>query len=185
MQGMIFTAFADMVIEQQGMASWNQLLADCQPESGGCYTSGQQYADAELVSMVSRLSQTTEIPLNQLLHKFGEFLFPRLMKNSPDEVKQAKDLRAFLLLIDSVIHAEVKRVHPDAYLPSFTYEAEQPDSLIMYYQSRRGLCMVASGLISGAAGYFGESISLSHPHCTHQGATQCQFVIGFESQDDV
>lgn len=184
MQGMIFTAFADMVIKQQGMQGWNQVLEQCQPASGGSYTSGQQYDDGELIGMVQHLSDTTGIPIDTLLQAFGEFLFPRLMENSPEEVKKAADLRRFLLLIDSVIHAEVKRVHPDAYLPTFTYDDSHPNQLIMYYTSRRQLCAVAGGLIRGAATYFNEPITLSQPQCTHHGAKHCQFVVEFGVKDE-
>jgi len=180
MQGLIFTAFADMVTERLGMASWNTLLEETNPPSGGCYTSGHQYDDAELIQMVALLSEKSDIPVNQLLQQFGAFLFPRLMVNSPEEVKRTYGLKPFLLMIDSVIHAEVQRVHPDAYLPKFTYDDSKPDCLVMYYSSKRQLCDVACGLISGAATYFGETILIEHPECMHHGAEQCKFIIHFE-----
>jgi hypothetical protein len=52
MQGSIFTAFSDMIVDKLGMEQWNELLEKTAPESQGFYTNGEQYADTELINMV-------------------------------------------------------------------------------------------------------------------------------------
>ena len=180
MQGSIFTAFSDMIIEKMGMEQWNELLDKTDPESKGMYTSGEQYEDSELVNMVILLSEKTGAKPEDLIQAFGEYLFDSLYQNCPTDLSEIKTLREFLLSIHSVIHVEVKRLHPNAYLPVFEYEDGEGNDLIMYYSSKRKLCHASVGLIYGAAKQFKETISISHPECMHTGKDRCKLVVTFK-----
>lgn len=180
MQGTVFTGFADMVIEQMGMQTWDGLLDTVKPQSKGIYTAAKQYDDSELMGMVTELSRVSGFAADFLLVEFGKFMFSRLYNNSPADVSKILTLRDFLLAIDGVIHAEVRRVHKDAYLPVFEYADGDNGELIMYYHSKRMLCTVAQGLILGASKQFNEPIEFGHPSCMHHGAEKCCFVINFK-----
>ncbi len=180
MQGSIYTAFSDMIIEKMGMEQWNELLEKTAPESKGYYTSGDQYADSELINMVVLLSEKTGVSVENLVETFGQYLFSSLYKRSPADVSSISTLREFLLAIDGVIHVEVKRVHPQAYLPKFEYEDGENNALIMYYSSKRKLCHASIGLIRGAAEHFNQDIEIDHPECMHNGAQRCKLVIDFK-----
>ena len=180
MQGSIFTAFSELVIEQQGIAAWDAMLDQVQPASEGIYTRGQQYDDDELFSLVAVLSERTGLPATDLVRAFGQFLFNKLYANLPAKVATIDNLRDFLLAVDSVIHVEVKRVHPSAYLPSFSYDETADGSLIMYYQSKRKLCHAAEGLILGAAAQFDTPINILHPECMHDGCERCKLIVQFK-----
>ena len=180
MQGSIFTAFSDMIIEKMGMDQWNELINTTTPASGGAYTKGAQYEDSELVNMVVVLSEKTGLAVESLIQSFGEYLFTSLYNSCPSDMSKVTSLRDFLLMIDSVIHVEVKRLHPQAYLPKFEYEDGENNTLIMYYRSKRKLCHVSVGLINGAAKHFQEKIHISHPECMHDGAERCKLIIDFQ-----
>ena len=180
MQGSIYTAFSDMIIEKMGMAQWNELLEKTDPASKGIYTSAEQYQDSELVNMVIALSEKTGIDEKILIEGFGAYLLEKLYQSSPVDVSKIHSLREFLLAIDEVIHVEVKRLHPQAYLPKFDYEDGNNDELIMYYQSKRKLCHASIGLIHGAAEKFNETIAIEHAECMHDGADRCKFIIDFK-----
>lgn len=179
MQGSVFTAFSDMVIDKLGMESWDAILKGVNPKSGGIYTSGAQYDDAELVAMVQALSEMTQIPVPELVRQFGHYLFTILYHNSPADVSQVTNLREFLLMIDGVIHKEVKRLYPSAYLPRFSYDELNDGSLVIFYDSKRKLCHLSIGLIEGAAEHFGESIVTEHPRCMLVGHAHCEIVVKF------
>lgn len=179
MQGAIFTAFSDMIIEKMGMEQWNELIDKTSPTSNGIYTSGAQYEDSELINMVVALSEKTGIPAEKLVEAFGQYLFDILYKNSPVDVSKIDNLRDFLLAIEDVIHVEVKRLNPDSYLPTFKYEDGPNGELIMYYSSKRQLCHASIGLIFGAAKQFDEVIEISHPQCMHDGAQSCKLIVKF------
>jgi len=180
MQGSIFTAFSEMIIDKMGMEQWNELLDKTEPASKGMYTSGAQYEDSELVNMVVALSEKTGLEVEKLIQAFGQYLFTSLYNNCPTDVSNIKNLREFLLEIDSVIHVEVKRLHPTAYLPKFEYEDGEGTDLIMYYSSKRKLCHASVGLIYGAAKQFNEEITIAHPECMHEGAERCKLIVKFK-----
>jgi len=180
MQGTIFTAFSEMIIDKMGMEQWNDLLEKTEPESKGMYTSGEQYEDSELVNMVVALSEKTGVEVEKLIQAFGQYLFASLWENCPTDVSKIENLREFLLSIHSVIHVEVKRLHPNAYLPKFEYEDGEGTDLIMYYSSKRKLCHASVGLIYGAAKQFNEEITIDHPECMHSGKDRCKLVVKFK-----
>lgn len=181
MQGSIYTSFSDMVIEQLGMKTWNALLEKVAPESEGVYTSGMQYDDSEIMALVGALSEITNTEAKVLVKSFGEFLFERLFASCPTDLTHVTNLKDFLLSIDGVIHKEVKRVYPKAYLPSFEYSDNPDGDLIMYYHSKRKLCHLSEGLIESAAKHFDEKITIGHPQCMHHGDDKCKLIISFES----
>ncbi|MDG1751470.1 MAG: heme NO-binding domain-containing protein [Thalassotalea sp.] len=180
MQGSIYTTFSEMIIEKMGMPVWNELLESVALESGGVYTSGVQYNDSEIMSLVSALSEKTKIDVPTLVKTFGEYLFIHLYKSSPASISHIDNLRDFLIAIDQVIHKEVKRVHPKAYLPNFEYDEGADNELIMFYQSKRKLCHLSEGLIISAAKHFHQKITIQHPECMHNGADKCKLIISFE-----
>jgi predicted hydrocarbon binding protein len=184
MQGSIYTAFSDMIIENMGMEQWNELIEKTSPPSQGIYTSGEQYLDSELINMVGVLSTKTGIAIEQLIEQFGCYLFNILYDTSPVDISKIDNLKAFLLAIDNLIHVEVKRLHPKAYLPTFEYEEVGDNTLIMYYSSKRKLCHASIGLIYGAAEKFNEKISIEQPECMHEGAERCKLVINFQGYNE-
>lgn len=179
MQGAIFTALEDMVIEKMGLEVWDELIQTTKPASGASYTSGEQYDDGELVNFVVALSEKSGIEVPDLLDAFGQYLFAILYENSPVDLKHITSLKDYLLMIDGVIHKEVQRLHPNAYLPKFDYDASDDSKLIMYYSSKTKLCHASVGLIKGAADQFKEEITIDHPECMHEGAERCKLVINF------
>ncbi len=180
MQGAIFTTFSEMIIEKMGMEQWNELLDKTAPISQGVYTKGELYEDSELINMVVALSEKTGISAEQLIQAFGEYLFTSLYESCPADISKITCLREFLLVIDGVIHVEVKRLHPNAYLPKFEYEGGENNELIMYYTSKRKLCHASIGLIYGAAKQFKETIKITQTECMHDGADRCKLVIDFQ-----
>jgi len=184
MQGSIYTAFSDMIIDQMGMEQWNELIEQTNPPSQGVYTSGEQYLDSELINMVQALSIKTGIDAETLIEKFGRYLFKILYNTSPVDISEIDNLKTFLLAIDDLIHVEVKRLHPKAYLPTFEYEIVDENTLVMYYSSKRKLCHASVGLIFGAAEQFNEIITIEHPECIHQGASRCKLVINFKGHNE-
>lgn len=179
MQGSIYTVFADMVVEKLGIETWNELLDTVKPSSEGIYTKGMQYDDAEIMSLVGALSVKTGIDVTSLVRTFGGYLFIHLYNSSPANLSDIDDLKEFLLSIDSVIHKEVKRVYPHAYLPVFECSETPDGDLVMLYYSKRKLCYLSEGLILSAAFHFNQKISIKHPECMHDGSDKCKLIISF------
>jgi len=174
MQGLIYTVLADMVVELKGMSFWNTTLSELSLPSKGAYTAGEQYADEELYGLVKYLSNKLNLTEFELVKAYGNYLFPILLSRLPAGLISMKN---FLLQIDDVIHKEVKRLHPEVYLPEFKYIDVSENELVMLYYSKRKLCSLSEGLIGGAAEYFNAKVEIKHPICMLAGHEHCRLEI--------
>lgn len=175
MKGVIFNILEEMVIDRCGLDVWSELLEECQTE--GIYTAGESYPDSELLALVDKASQSLEIPVPTLITGFGEFMFGQLVERYPIFVEQSPDLFTFLKSVDSVIHMEVRKLYDSPNLPEFTCFEKDDGTLLMEYRSPRRLCLLAEGLIRGAASHYATPIQLTHAVCMHRGDDHCALEI--------
>lgn len=155
MHGVIFTNFSELVIEKWGMETWNQLLEKTQPENQGAYVGTEQYQDAEMVDLVVALSEVSGVAVEDLLFAYGQYLYSKLANWAPSALEKINGFESMLLNIDSIIHAEVRRLYPNAYVPEILTEKHE-DGIKLIYTSKRRLTKVMEGLIHGGADFYGE-----------------------------
>lgn len=177
MKGIVFSVFANFVETIHGLEVWDEVLNVVQPISKGIYTSGSSYSDAELFVLIGALSKITGESVEDLVFSLGYFMLNAVAKIYPALFRD-KNLKEFLLSIDSVIHVEVKKLYPDADTPTFTYEDPGQNQLVMIYFSKRKMCRLAEGLIAGAADHFKENIVINKTTCCGKGDASCRFEIG-------
>ncbi|MEI2790490.1 MAG: heme NO-binding domain-containing protein [Steroidobacteraceae bacterium] len=87
--------------------------------------------------------------------------------------------RHLLAALNDVVHAEVRKLYPDSIVPDFTMlddagadgAADAP--IRLRYESPRGLCLLAEGLVLGAADHFGERLAVTQTSCRHRGDAEC------------
>jgi hypothetical protein len=174
MKGVIFNLLEEVVSEHHGDAAWEALLAAT--ASDGVYSSLGNYADAELVALVTAASNLTDTPVRTLLHWFGVQALPKLAERYPAFFENAPDTRSFILSVNTIIHPEVRKLYSGAACPHFHF-AETPDTLTLGYRSPRKLCDLAHGFAEGVASHYGEAVTFSQPSCMHDGAPSCQLVV--------
>lgn len=175
MKGDVFIAFNQMVEEQMGIACWEALLNDVKPSSGGVYTSVNRYDDSELSALIAALSTMKSIPQAILIENFGFYLFSILNKKYAVFTEQKVDFFSFLASIDGVIHREVKKLFPDTQLPEIRCLTSSDTAMSLSYRSSRKLCLLAEGLIRGAAKHYQVNYVLDHKQCMHNGHEECLF----------
>lgn len=178
MKGVVFTMLSEMVESKFGYEAWDAAISNTAPESNGIYVSTGTYADNELLGYVADLSKQTNILPEDLLFAFGHYMIGKFKEVHPSFF-EGHTARSFLKSVDSVIHVEVQKLHPEAILPRFTYEDGPEGELIMNYHSPRNLCALAKGLITGAAEVFSTPIEIAHPQCMLDGANSCILVLRF------
>lgn len=177
MKGVVFIAFNELVEEKMGIEVWEKLLAATNPVSGGVYISVEEYDDAELFDMVGKLSEISKVPVEVLVKTFGEYLFGILAVKYPMFVEEEKEFFGFLKGIEDTIHKEVRKLYENPNLPTMHWKQEQENTLDLYYKSPRKLCILAEGLIEGAAQYYKVGYTLDHAQCQHKGSDECLFRI--------
>ena len=160
MKGLVFSEFLEFVEERFSPKMSDDIIEGCDLPSGGIYTSVGTYHHKELVDLVSALSDKSGTPVPGLVRAFGQHLFGRLTGIFPHFVQSASSTFELLRSVEDYIHVEVRKLYPDAELPTFEFESPHPSQLIVIYRSRRPLADLAHGMMAGAIEYFGENICI-------------------------
>jgi len=159
-KGIVFTEFLEMTEERFSLGVVDQILRNAAPASGGQYTSVGTYPPSELVAMLGELSTHTGIDASALLKQFGAHLLRRFVQGYPQFFADAKTSFELLASVEDVIHVEVKKLYPDAELPSIVCEAQGKDGMLITYKSPRRLADLAEGLITACAEHYGDRVAL-------------------------
>lgn len=161
MKGLVFTEFVEFVEKSHGLDVADRMINDSNVPSRGVYTAVGTYPHQEMVALLTTLVSISKTPAAALLQAFGRHLLTRFVAGYPDFFSQADSVFTFLQSVHGHIHVEVRKLYPDAELPSFAYEQPSPDVLKMTYSSARGLADLAEGLIRGAIDHYGETVSMT------------------------
>ena len=177
MKGMIFNSLAELVETQYGIETLNKVISSIDSVVDGAYVGTESYPASEATDFVAALSEFTGSTPSALLDAFGQKLFGDLYALYPELVDQHTALFPFLDSVGSHIHEQMKIIYVDAEVPSLTSGHHQPREMTFYYDSPRQLCLLAEGLVRGAAHHFGSEIEIEQPTCMHEGAERCQFIV--------
>ncbi|WP_228237822.1 heme NO-binding domain-containing protein [Allomuricauda sp. M10] len=161
MKGIVFAEFLSMVESQYGLETVDNIIETSKLPSEGVYTSVGTYDFGEMVTLLQHLSQRVGVPVDDLLYAFGHYLFQSLVKTHPEVVQSYNAPIGLLYSIEDHIHVHVKKLYPDAELPSFKILEKTDTSLSMVYASSRGLYRLAHGLIVKCFEHFGTSADVS------------------------
>ncbi|WP_342118851.1 heme NO-binding domain-containing protein [Pseudoduganella sp. OTU4001] len=170
MKGVVFTEFMELVETRMGLDMLDRIITEANLPNDGAYTAVGTYDHAELVRLVQALSNASGLSVPQLIHLFGEHLFQRFSLQYKALFADSRTAFDFLARIDDVIHVEVRKLYPDAELPTLPCERPTPDSLVMLYSSPRGFGDLAEGLIAGCIKHFGEDIKVTRVDLPKEGA---------------
>jgi hypothetical protein len=160
MKGMIFTELVEFVEDQFGFEVADAMLEASMLEEKGAYTQADNYSFEELLAIVSRLAEVTNVPMGELIETYGRHLFGRIVGLYPPMVANFSSSLPFIAQVDTFIHPQVKKLYPDADLPSFQVISLSANELVIDYVSNKPLIPMARGLMLGAADYFKEKIEI-------------------------
>lgn len=177
MRGIIFTEFVSLVEEKFGVQMADALLSLPGLTDGGAYTSVGRYPHGEMLTMVTALSERTGLPADELCKVFGEWLFGKLARAFEFSVKPHADAFSFLASLDAIIHAEVRKLYPDAELPQVPVTHLDDRRLVMEYRSKRPFADVAEGLLRGCLMWFGERADIEREPLDGTPANAARFTL--------
>lgn len=169
MKGVVFTELLEMAEARFSLAVVDKMITKAAPASGGHYTSVGTYPTEELVALLAELSAQTGVAVPVLLKEFGGHLLRRFVQGHPAFFQSAPTAFALLSSVEGYIHVEVKKLYPDAELPSILCVADGPNKLVVTYRSPRRMADLAEGLMTACAEHYRERIALSREDLS-QGA---------------
>ncbi len=160
MKGVVFTEFLEMVESRFSADMVDDIIDDANLPGGGAYTSVGTYPHEEIVRLVQALSQRSGLSVRDLLLVYGEHLFGRFVVAYPAFFSNTTDIFQFLSGIEDIIHADVRKLYPDAELPSFVVERHSAHELVLVYESSRHFEDLAEGLMRGCVAHFGGGVGI-------------------------
>jgi len=161
MKGIVFTEFLEMVESKFGLEVVDQIIEAADLASEGIYTSVGTYEFNEMVSLISELSKEINVPTDDLIYTFGLYLFTSLGKAHPEVIKSYSNPLSLLYSIEDHIHVHVKKLYPEAELPTFKILEKTDTTISMIYSSSRGLYRLAHGLIEKSFEHFNTTATIS------------------------
>ena len=160
MKGIVFTEFLELVGRRYGPEVMDLIIEASDLPSGAAYTAVGTYDHREMLTLAENLSKATRVPVAELLKTYGEHLFARFVVRYPQFFARITSTFEFLDRIEEHIHVEVKKLYPDAELPSIQVNWLAENRIHFVYSSTRPLAAFAEGMMRGAVAYFGEKIAI-------------------------
>ena len=157
---MVFTELLEMAEGALGEEVVDEVLDGLALQGGGAYSAVGSYPCSELFQIVGALSGRTGISGDELQRQFGNWMFKRFSVTYPEFFKGKENALDMLDAIETEVHVEVRKLYPDAELPSFATTWRNDRELLLDYASSRPLVAFCHGLIEGCIAYFGQPATL-------------------------
>ncbi|MDC1504454.1 heme NO-binding domain-containing protein [Winogradskyella sp.] len=176
MKGIVFTEFLDLVEAKFGLEMVDAIIESSQLESKGIYTSVGTYEFSEMLQLLKQLSANTDISIDNLLLVYGEHFFSVIETSYPSLLATYKGPIDMLSSIENHIHIEVRKIYPDAELPTFKTIQKTDTSLIMIYKSSRAMHHFGLGLMNKTFEHFNSTAKIVLEKLNEDG-TEVKFMI--------
>jgi hypothetical protein len=160
-KGLVFTTFYDFFDARFGADMLEDVIDDAGLPHGGAYTSVGTYPFDEMVALMTAGVKHSGCPMPEMMQQFGEFCFAAWVQKFP-ALFADRDLFDVLSNIDHFHEHEVRKLYPDAELPSFKVVDRSADHIMLDYRSCKPLADLAVGVIRGAARHLNAPIEVSH-----------------------
>jgi hypothetical protein len=167
MKGIVFTELLEYVGSRFGENAVDDMIEAAGVPSGGAYTSVGTYSHGEMIALCVALSEQTRVPVPELIRDFGDRLSNSFARDFPAFYQRAGNLFDFLTSIEDHIHIEVRKLYPDAELPTFTVESRTDARLVIRYESPRKMGHLSEGLIIGSARQYGVPVTVRSTELHH------------------
>ena len=176
MKGIVFTEFLELVEDKFGLEMVDNIITSSTLESEGVYTSVGTYSFSEMLQLLGHLSENTGISIDNLLLVYAEHFFSVIEKSYPGLLATYKDPIEMISSIENHIHVEVRKIYPDAELPTFEVVEKTKNSLIMIYTSSRAMHHFGLGLMNKTFEHFNSTAEIELQKIKEDG-TEVRFVI--------
>ncbi|KQQ48241.1 hypothetical protein ASF58_02660 [Methylobacterium sp. Leaf125] len=171
MKGLVFTELFRHVEALHGANMVDDIIEAAQLPHDGGYTSIGSYPFQEAVALLVALTRATGKSLPDTLDAFGTHCFERWVNYAPHFFTQQRGLFDILEGIDDFHETEVRKLYPDAELPSFLSEQRTERQLTLGYYSCKPLSALAVGVIKGAAAHVQQPVHMAcEPATNARGA---------------
>ncbi|MEI8019382.1 MAG: heme NO-binding domain-containing protein, partial [Schlesneria sp.] len=164
MHGLIFLQLQKFARQQAGPQAWETLLQEAQLPTK-TYSAVRDYPDEEVLAIVDAASRVLKLPAEAILHAFGEFIAPELLKLYGRLIQPEWKTLSVIEHTEKLLHAAVRVGNPGATPPVLECIRTTEEEVQILYSSERQLCSLAKGLVNGIARHFDETVSVNEEAC--------------------
>ncbi|MCA0152072.1 heme NO-binding domain-containing protein [Winogradskyella vincentii] len=176
MKGIVFTEFLELVEDKFGLEMVDKIISSSDLESNGVYTSVGTYSFSEMLQLLQHLSKNTGLSIDNLLLVYAEHFFSVLEDSYPGLLATYNDPIEMISSIENHIHVEVRKIYPDAELPTFEVLEKTQNSLVMIYTSSRAMHHFGLGLMNKTFEHFNSTANIVLEKIKEDG-TEVKFII--------
>ncbi|WP_159020083.1 heme NO-binding domain-containing protein [Algibacter sp. L3A6] len=176
MKGIVFTEFLDLVEDKFGLEMVDRIITASTLKSDGVYTAVGTYSFSEMLQLLEHLSENTGISIDNLLLVYAEHFFSVIEKSYPGLLATYKDPIEMISSIENHIHVEVRKIYPDAELPTFEVLDKTENSLVLIYKSSRAMHHFGLGLMNKTFEHFNSTAKIDLEKIKEDG-TEVRFFI--------
>ena len=177
MKGVVFTEFFEFVEKSFSPLFLQEVVNAAELKSEGVYTATGTYPFCEMGALIGAVAEKSQLDVTHLLKTFGVHLFSYFATSNPKHFTNVDNCFDFLTFVESHIHVDVRKLYPDAELPSFICLEHTKDKYVMIYRSSRGLGDLCEGLIEGCLNYFGETATIQRQFISEKPVTEIEFTL--------
>lgn len=181
MKGIVFNITEKFVCTTYGEELWFDTGDEVKLQIQEPFVGPGTYPDEDLVALILHVCKKTETPLSSFFKQLGAFTFSGLAGRNPEFLEGFNHPKSFLQSVNDIVHVEVNKLYNHAYFPTFKYEDNYPNELIIIYHSKRKLYDFMDGLIQGVALHFNTTIRTSQRIFDENGEEFCEFNLVFEA----
>jgi hypothetical protein len=172
MYGLVNKAVEDLVCSHFGNQAWERIL-DKAGIGVDMFVSMDDYPDSVTYKLVAAACEVLDMEPSQVLRAFGEYWTRYTVQEGYGEMIAmfGDTFKDFLCNLDTM-HSHIAVAFPNLRPPHFEVEEiEGGKSLLLHYHSdREGLAPMVSGLLSGLAKRFNESVEITQT--AHRGVAE-------------
>jgi hypothetical protein len=161
MKGTIIRCLEQLVSKQFGQAQWEQALEAAGFKKNKMFLPFEDVDDVLTMKLVRSVCATLHISPTQAADAFGDYWVNTYSQELYQQYyAQHTTAQNFLLALDK-LHVIMTRAMPNAHPPRFEYEWKDAKTLLMHYQSQRGMIDFAIGLIKGVGKFYHETLNVT------------------------
>lgn len=160
MKGSIVKCLQELVISKAGKETWQQSLEKAGVNKATIFLPVADIDDQVALSIFKAVCETLNLSLEEAADAFGDYWVNVYSQQIyPSFYHSHKNAKDFLLAMDD-LHIKVTNSIKNAKPPRFRYEQKDDGSLVMHYQSHRGMIDFLIGLIKGVGIYYKQPMNV-------------------------
>jgi hypothetical protein len=180
MYGIVNQAIQELVTNNYGTEKWQQVLAKSGVKED-FFLSNEPYDDSITYQLAGAASEVLQLPLQSVLHAFGEFWVMNTGHKKYGALMSAggTNLKEFIENLP-VFHNRVSLVYPNLRPPEFKVSDIKDNSIQLHYFShRQGLTEFVRGLLIGLSKLFKTETQIELLNCRDNGHDHDVFKISW------